>query len=92
MNIFITGGAGFIGSMLTDKLLASGNTIICLDNFDNFYSRDKKESNLNEARKSTSFTFIEGDIRDSDLLNRIFSEKKIDIVIHLAAKAGESTF
>lgn len=84
----MTGGAGFIGSNLTDKLLSEGNSVIVIDNFDNFYDRKIKENNLMNALSYNNFKLIEGDIRDKNILAKIFSENKIDIVFQLAAKVG----
>lgn len=88
MNILITGSAGFIGSHLTELLLVSNNKIVGLDNFDDFYPKKIKESNMDVALKNEKFTFYEGDIRDKELVKKIISENKIEFVIHLAAKAG----
>ncbi len=88
MNIFITGGAGFIGSHLSVSLLKQGHSVICLDNFDPFYGRSIKERNLFFSLNDVNFHFIEGDIRDVGLLSKIFSSNNIDLIIHLAAKAG----
>lgn len=87
-RILITGVAGFIGSHLADRLLSMGNRVFGLDNFDGFYPRELKESNIREAKLNPAFTFHEGDIRDSVFLDWLFSEAKPDIVIHLAARAG----
>ena len=84
----ITGGAGFIGSNLTDLLLKQGINIVCVDNFDNFYSRKIKEGNIKDALTSSLFTFIEADIRDKKAMEDVFSKYPIDLVIHLAAKTG----
>lgn len=86
--ILVTGAAGFIGSNLVDRLLSQGYQVIGIDNFDDFYPREIKENNLMDAMKSDKFNFCEGDIRNKDFLSKIFAESKIEMVIHLAAKAG----
>ena len=85
---FITGSAGFIGSHLVDRLLDGGHSVISIDNFDDFYPREVKLQNISQASTNSNFELIEGDIRDTELLDKIFSENKFDVVIHLAAKAG----
>ena len=86
MQILLTGAAGFIGSHLSEKLLQLGHTVIAIDNFDNFYSREIKESNIRKSRQSKKFSLIEGDIAAIDSL--MSEDYKPDILIHLAAKAG----
>ncbi len=76
-NILVTGGAGFIGSHLTDALLSLGHTVVVLDNLIN-----GKEKNLEEAKKNKNFTFIKGDILDIKTCRE--ATKNIDIVYHLA--------
>ena len=88
MTILVTGAAGFIGSHVCEFFIAQGDEVVGIDNFDNFYSKEIKQSNLSKLLKKEKFHFYEGDIRDKATLNSIFSLKKIDIVIHLAAKAG----
>lgn len=85
---FITGGAGFIGSHLVDKLLIDGHSVVTIDNYDDFYPLEIKTQNISEAMTNNNFELIEGDIRDSKLLDKIFSQNQFDIVVHLAAKAG----
>ena len=85
---FVTGGAGFIGSHLVDKLLSEGNSVTIIDNFDDFYPREVKLKNISDANKNPNYKLIEGDIRNGKLLDKIFSENKFDVVVHLAAKAG----
>lgn len=88
MNIFLTGGAGFIGSHLAESLLKQRHSVICIDNFDPFYDHPIKERNLTFSLNHRNFHFIEGDIRDKGLLSEIFSTDNIDLIVHLAAKAG----
>jgi UDP-glucuronate 4-epimerase len=87
-KILVTGGAGFIGSHLVEKLLADGWRVVVLDNFDSFYDPAIKRRNVAEAERSPDYSLIEGDIRDEDLLSRLFAAQKFDAVIHLAARAG----
>ena len=87
-NYLVTGGAGFIGSHLVDSLLGEGNNVIVIDNYDDFYSKDLKLKNLSSALTFDTFQLVEGDIRDRNLLNDIFGNNHIDVVVHLAAKAG----
>ncbi len=88
MKVLITGGAGFIGSHLADRLLKEGHQVISLDNLDNYYDINIKKQNIAEAVQSDRYTFIEGDIRNEELLQSIFSDHRIDLVVHLAARAG----
>lgn len=88
MNILVTGAAGFIGSHVCEHFIKLDHNVIGIDNFDRFYSTKFKNLNLEGLRKSKEFQFYEGDIRNGKLLNEIFSANQINIVIHLAAKAG----
>lgn len=88
MNILVTGAAGFIGSHVCEHFAKLGHQIIGLDNFDAFYPVKFKHFNLESLLDSSKFRFYETDICDSNALNLIFSSNKIDVVIHLAAKAG----
>ena len=88
MNILVTGGAGFIGSHLCEKLISSGHKIICIDNFNDFYNPRIKERNLERIKASKHFTLYKEDILNKLKLNELFSNHKIDLVIHLAARAG----
>ena len=89
MKVLVTGAAGFIGSHLCEALLSRGNDVVGLDNFDPFYSRVEKETNLVLARNDARFTFLEADICDVNAVERVFSGTgRIDVVIHLAALAG----
>ena len=92
-TIFVTGAAGFIASNTCEKLLKMGYKIIGIDNFCDFYDVSLKEKNVeivnNLARDiNASYKLIRGDIRDKELIEKIFSENKIDACIHFAAMAG----
>src|SRR3989338_11184172 len=87
MNILVTGGAGFIGSHVCESLLSLGYKVVCVDNFNNYYSPTMKKKNISEAIKHKNFVLYELDIRDKNL-REIFIKEKIDRVIHLAAMAG----
>jgi len=85
MRILVTGGAGFIGSHVCEALLARGEELVVLDDFDDFYDPALKRRNaalLKQAR------IVEGDIRDRALLKKLFAEGRFEAVIHLAARAG----
>lgn len=84
-NILITGVAGFIGSSLAEKLTHSGHQVYGIDNFDPFYSRSIKESNLKDLLANPLFQFAEGDFSNTTLLDNF---PNINLVIHLAAKPG----
>ena len=88
MNILVTGAAGFIGSHVCDYFISQGEVVIGIDNFDNFYSAEIKKLNLLQLQNKSTFQFYDADVRDNKSLNTIFSSHNIDIVIHLAAKAG----
>lgn len=88
MKILITGGAGFIGSSITDKLLEDGHSVICLDSFDDFYNPSIKRKNIENALTNKNFSLVEEDIRNKKFLDEIFSTNKVGTVIHIAAKAG----
>jgi UDP-glucuronate 4-epimerase len=91
-TVLVTGAAGFIGSHLTDTLLARGDSVVGLDNLNDYYDPARKRANVDEIRAAASdpdrFVFVEGDIRDADLLGRLFDEHGIESVAHLAAMAG----
>jgi len=86
--ILVTGGAGFIGSHVCQQLLDRGDTVICIDNFDDYYNPETKEKNIKDLIKNPNFKLYKVDIVNLETLNNIFKEKKIKKIIHLAAKVG----
>lgn len=88
MNIAVTGGAGFIGSHLCQKLINIGFKVICIDNFDDFYNPHLKEDNISEIIDNPGFRLYSSDICNQDQMEEVFSKNQIEMVIHLAARAG----
>jgi UDP-glucuronate 4-epimerase len=89
-TILVTGGAGFIGSHLCERLLSDGVHVICIDNFDSFYDPNIKIKNVEKIAKKfpDRFELVTGDIRNPDHLKGIFQKNRVDFVVHLAARAG----
>ncbi len=88
MRYLITGGAGFIGSHLVERLLRDENFIVCLDNFNDYYDPKIKEKNIQECLKDDKFKLLRCDILDEKLMKEIFEQNDFDIIVHLAARAG----
>lgn len=86
MNILVTGGAGFIGSMLVDRLLADGHAVSVIDEFNDFYDPRIKRANL--AGAQGRIALHEVDIRNADAVQRVIAEGHFDAIAHLAARAG----
>ena len=87
-HILVTGGAGFIGSHLTRRLLGRGDRVTLLDDFNDFYDPAIKRANVAALGSPAELTLVEGDIRDRSLVDRLFRESGFDAVVHLAARAG----
>ena len=89
MNFLVTGGAGFIGSHVCERLLRDGHRVWAFDDLNNFYDPQFKQRNLREIQNlAKPFEFVRGDITNRAALDGIFSSVKFDQVIHLAARAG----
>lgn len=88
MNFLVTGGAGFVGSHLCERLLSEGHAVWILDDLNDFYNPQVKERNLRELRALGRCTFIKGDITDVQVVNSVFDEVQFDQVLHLAARVG----
>ena len=88
MTYLVTGGAGFVGSHVAEKLLARGERVVVMDNFDDYYDPAIKRRSIARLRHYDKFTLLEGDIRDATLVNHLFAEQGITHVAHLAAMPG----
>ena len=86
MKVLVTGGAGFIGSHLVERLLADGHGVAVIDEFNDFYSPETKRANLAAVRDSIELH--DADIRDESAVQRIVKNGRFDAIVHLAARAG----
>jgi len=89
-NILVTGGCGFIGSHVCEALLERGDSVVCIDNFNDYYDPLKKEENAKILSTNPRFKLYRGDTRDKELLRKIFEleDNNLEKIIHLAARAG----
>lgn len=87
-HILVTGGAGFIGSHLTRRLLGRGDRVTVLDDFNDFYDPARKRDNVASFLSRPEYRLVEGDIRDEAKVDRLYAEGRFDAVVHLAARAG----
>jgi UDP-glucuronate 4-epimerase len=89
MNFLVTGGAGFIGSHVCERLLQEGHSVWAFDDLNSFYAPELKRRNLRDIQSlAKPFEFVHGDITDRAAIDELFSTAKFDQVIHLAARAG----
>ncbi len=86
MRILVTGGAGFIGSHLVEKLLADGHDVAILDDFNDFYDPQIKRENVSAVSKDIAIHHV--DLRDSTAVRNVFHREKFEAIAHLAARAG----
>ena len=88
MKILVTGGAGFIGSNLVDKLLSEEHEITVIDNFNDYYDPAIKERNVAPHADDVRYHLVRGDIEDAETVDGLFKSGGFDCVVHLAARAG----
>src|SRR5690625_4131829 len=87
-KVLMSGASGFIGYHLSQVLLNQGQTVIGIDNLNNYYDVSLKKYRLNKLKKYDNFTFHKVDISDKEAMDKIFSEYRPSVVINLAAQAG----
>ena len=87
-NVLITGSAGFIGFYLSLNLLKQGINITGIDNLNNYYDVNLKQTRLNKLKEYDNFTFIQADISDKERMMEVFEKYRPNIVVNLAAQAG----
>lgn len=87
-KILVTGAAGFIGYHLSQRLLASGQRVVGLDNINDYYDPSLKQSRLDLLQKHTAFEFVRADLTDKNTLDNLFRKSNFDVVVNLAAQAG----
>jgi len=88
MSILVTGGAGFIGSHVVERLAGRGDKVVCLDNFNDCYSAEVKRDNVRDALGTGKVRLLVGDIRDAEVCRTAVADDDLIAVIHLAARAG----
>ncbi|MFI5143896.1 MAG: GDP-mannose 4,6-dehydratase [Thermoanaerobaculales bacterium] len=87
-SILVTGGAGFIGSHLSEALLARGCDVVCLDDFNDYYNPAFKRENVKPFERHPRWRLVEGDIRDAALVMDVYQRYGVSATVHLAARAG----
>jgi len=87
-KVLITGGAGFIGSHVAERLLEQGREVVALDDFNDYYDPKLKRANVARLGGRPGFEVVEGDIRDRQLVERVYRRGGFSATIHLAARAG----
>ena len=86
MKVLVTGGAGFIGSHLVERLLAGGHSVAILDDFNDYYDPQIKRANISAVAKEIAVHDL--DLRDRERVTKLFQKEKFNAIFHLAARAG----
>jgi len=87
-TVLVTGAAGFIGFHICQVLLERGDTVIGVDNFNDYYDQKLKEDRNDLLERFRTYKLYRADTRNKEIINQIFEKEKIDVVCHLAAQAG----
>jgi len=87
-SVLVTGGAGFIGSHVVDCLVAQGREVVVLDDFNDYYDPALKRANIAPHVEARRIKLYEGDIRNAPLCEKIVRDHGVDVIVHLAARAG----
>jgi UDP-glucuronate 4-epimerase len=87
-KILVTGAAGFIGHALCLRLLARGDTLVGVDNINDYYDVSLKEKRLAQLTAQANFAFVKADIADKPAMEALFASHQFDAVVNLAAQAG----
>jgi len=88
MNILVTGAAGFIGFHLSRVLLERGDSVVGIDNLNDYYDVNLKQERLRQLKKFEQFRFVQCSLEDRDAISRLFTSENFDKVVNLAAQAG----
>jgi UDP-glucuronate 4-epimerase len=88
VKVLVTGAAGFIGSHAAERLLARGDTVVGLDNLNDYYDVNLKLARLERLRKHSRFSFVKLDLADRAAIPELFGSEKFSRVVHLGAQAG----
>ena len=88
MKVLVTGAAGFIGMHVSKTLAERGDTVVGIDNLNDYYDKNLKLARLDQLKPFDNFKFTEVDIADSEVIQRLFAAEKFDRVVNLAAQAG----
>ena len=87
-SVLVTGGAGFIGSYVCERLLQEGHKVICADDFNDYYDPERKKKNVAPFLSNKQFVLHHADIRNKKVMDDIFKKHQCSYLIHLAARAG----